>query len=85
MVVSNFFCLSIGTQIIPGIGSFTTSSDSKAESGNKNASPTAVAIATTAALTVIVSLIIFFVVLIVVIIKWRRKKTHHKVHQGERN
>ena len=68
-------------------GSFTTSSvaTSKAESGNKNTSPTKLYIVAIAVALIVISLIIFTVVLIVVIIKWRRKKTHSKVHQGERN
>ena len=77
------------TQIIPGVGAgtFTTSSASQAGSelrGKRNATSTLLAIIVPLSVILLI-IIVVTVVVIVVIIKWRGKKTHSKVHRGERN
>ena len=68
-------------------GSFTTSEASQAGSelrGKRNATSTLLAIIVPLSVILLI-IIVITVVLIVVIIKWRGKKTHSKVHRGERN
>jgi heme/copper-type cytochrome/quinol oxidase subunit 2 len=85
----------LGTQIIPGIGIggfttsyFTTGNASRTGSelsGKKNATSTLLAIIVPLIIILLIIAIVI-VVTIVVIIKWRRRrKTHSKVHGGERN